>query len=94
MAPAQFEVAAAAIGVEPTVVREKFRGGMSLAEMAGESGTALDAMVGAIHTSMEARLRAQVAVGALPEEDAVRATSMLDQWIPNMVRVHQQDLAR
>jgi len=94
MAPAQFSVAAGVIGLDPHVVREKFRGGMSLAEMASESGTALDAVISAIRSNMDQQLRERVTAGSQTDDVAAQARSMLASWVPRMVQVHQRDLAR
>jgi hypothetical protein len=92
LAPAEFEVAAATIGIDLTQLRREFAAGRSIAEQATAAGVAVAAVVEAVTRDTSARLEEAVAAGTLSVADANQAKARLSVWAPRLVAVHRNDL--
>jgi hypothetical protein len=92
LAPAEFEVAAGTIGIDPTQLRREFAAGRSIAEQATAKGVAVATVVEAVTRDASARLDQAVAAGSLSVPDADRAKARLSVWAPRLVAVHRNEL--
>jgi hypothetical protein len=88
MARDEFLVAAGAMGMSGTQLRQDFKGGMSIAEMASSAGVALEPIIDAIVNDASARIDRAVAQGSVEQDDGNSAKSKLRPWAERLVHIH------
>jgi len=88
----EFVVAAGVMGISVAQLRDDFRGGLSLAEMARGAGVALDAVIDAIVKDAATRIDHAVAVGSVTQREGDSAKARLRPWAARLVNLHRKDL--
>ena len=78
---------AAAIGVDPTVIRDGLQSGQSLADIATANGSSAEAVIAAITAQAQQRLDNAVATGRLSAEDATAKLADLAARIAERVHI-------
>jgi hypothetical protein len=94
MARDEFIVAAGVIGISGAQLRQDFNGGLSIAEMAGGAGVALDPILDAIVSDASARIDYAVAQGSVAKTEGDSVKSRLRPWAERLISVHKRDLPR
>jgi hypothetical protein len=94
MARDEFLVAAGAMGMSGAQLRQDFNGGMSIAEMASNSGIALEPIIDAIVNDASARIDRAVSLGSVEQDEGNSAKSKLRRWTERLVDIHKRDLPR
>jgi hypothetical protein len=90
----QFEVAAGAIGTNPSEVRIDFANGRSIAEMAAARGVPVQRVVDAVVADAAAKLDRAVADGRTSSTMAARVKTRLPRWATRLVNGHRGELGR
>lgn len=88
-APDEFTVAAAAIGVRSSELRDGFQQGQSIAEIATGHTRPVDSVIDAIDTDVTARLHDAVSDGTASEHDARDIETITRQWATRLVHGHR-----
>jgi hypothetical protein len=83
---AGLEQAASYLGLEEQELRERVRGGETLAEIAEDEGRSVDGLVDALVRSAQERIDEAVAAGRLDEEHAAELKEELEQRITDLVQ--------
>ena len=87
----EFVVAAAAIGVAPSELRDTFQQGRSIAETATVHQVDVDAVIDAIAVDLATRLDGAVADGNVSAHDAHDIATITHQWATRLVHGHRDD---